>query len=568
VYGGFAGGELCVDERDPEAHPTILSGDLAGDDELAEPVTSNCCTSTRQPGCDNQECAEAVAAILSYCDERWYFGCPSHAQTLCCDLCRPKRCENSFNVVRVRPGASVVLDGLTVRGGEAAGDATEHVFGGGLWVESARLVIRNCEFQENAAADGAAAYFEGPLGFASIEGCGFMRNRTYGGGRAGITAWESWLDIRGSVFEDNRGVCVYLHDGVHRIVDSRFRDNVSTGPFGVGIWVDLFAEAEIDNCSFVHNVGLGGCGLLIDGYARVMNSEFIGNLAQSSGAGISSCGALLAKNSVFAGNHAGGFVFYPYEEPQAGFAGAVDNACGGAAFVNCAFVDNSAGNIGGLGGGYGVDIRNSIFWNNHHEGYPPSQTGQLSAYSNAAIDIDYSIVHGWTGSYGGVGNSGLDPMFVDADGADDIAGTEDDDLRLMPGSPAINAGDPDETYLPPVDLDGHARVLCGRVDIGAYEFGIGDYDCDEIVDLTDFANWEDCMMGPIATSDEATKPRSDEGTGGNGETPKRRNTETPKRRNVKASDGATKPRSDEEKGRGMGTGRFIRLITRGVIAGG
>jgi hypothetical protein len=41
------------------------------------------------------------------------------------------------------------------------------------------------------------------------------------------------------------------------------------------------------------------------------------------------------------------------------------------------------------------------------------------------------------------------------------------------------------------------------------------------------------MMGPIATSDEATKPRSDEGTG--------RNAETPKNRNAKASDEATKP---------------------------
>jgi hypothetical protein len=130
--------------------------------------------------------------------------------------------------------------------------------------------------------------------------------------------------------------------------------------------------------------------------------------------------------------------------------------------------------------------------------------------------MGYNILQGWTGSYGGTGNSGVDPMFVDADGADDIAGTEDDDLRLMPGSPAINGGDPqcgvDQVELcPSHDLDGHARVLCGRVDIGAYESGIGDYNCDETVDLADFANWEDCMMGPMTTSDEATEPRSDEG---------------------------------------------------------
>src|SRR5688572_27581736 len=32
VYGGFAGGETSLAERDPTANPTVLSGDLAGDD--------------------------------------------------------------------------------------------------------------------------------------------------------------------------------------------------------------------------------------------------------------------------------------------------------------------------------------------------------------------------------------------------------------------------------------------------------------------------------------------------------------------------------------------------------
>ena len=41
---------------------------------------------------------------------------------------------------------------------------------------------------------------------------------------------------------------------------------------------------------------------------------------------------------------------------------------------------------------------------------------------------------------GGAGNLDSDPMFVDADGPDDIAGAADDNLRLMPGSLAIDAG--------------------------------------------------------------------------------------------------------------------------------
>jgi len=46
--------------------------------------------------------------------------------------------------------------------------------------------------------------------------------------------------------------------------------------------------------------------------------------------------------------------------------------------------------------------------------------------------------------------------------------------------------------------------LCGRVDMGPYEFGIGDYNCDQTIDLADFAAWEGCMTGP-STADTAVK---------------------------------------------------------------
>ena len=63
-------------------------------------------------------------------------------------------------------------------------------------------------------------------------------------------------------------------------------------------------------------------------------------------------------------------------------------------------------------------------------------------------------------------------------------------------SPLIDAGDPDPPLVPPYDFDLHTRILCGRVDMGIYEFGIGDLDCDRVVDLTDFAQWAACMTGP------------------------------------------------------------------------
>jgi len=66
-----------------------------------------------------------------------------------------------------------------------------------------------------------------------------------------------------------------------------------------------------------------------------------------------------------------------------------------------------------------------------------------------------------------------------------MIGTEDDNLRLKPGSPCINAGDNsaipvdefdldddgDSNEPTPFDIDGKPRILNGTVDVGAYERG-------------------------------------------------------------------------------------------------
>ena len=116
----------------------------------------------------------------------------------------------------------------------------------------------------------------------------------------------------------------------------------------------------------------------------------------------------------------------------------------------------------------------------------------------------YSCITGLD-RYAGYANIGDDPLFVNELGPDGVAGTGDEDLRLLPGSPCIGAGNhfadidvqtPGYDPLPDTDLDGHARILCDWVDMGAYEFGIGDFDCNQTVNLLDFADWPMCMTGP------------------------------------------------------------------------
>ena len=130
--------------------------------------------------------------------------------------------------------------------------------------------------------------------------------------------------------------------------------------------------------------------------------------------------------------------------------------------------------------------------------------------TSGAATLRYNCVYGNTAyDYSGTsdptgtdGNISADPLFVrDPDpGPDGLWGTADDDfgdLRLKAGSPCINAGDPGFVASPgETDLDSHARVLCGQVDMGAHEFGIGDYDCNQTVDLADLSAWDECQTGP------------------------------------------------------------------------
>jgi hypothetical protein len=91
--------------------------------------------------------------------------------------------------------------------------------------------------------------------------------------------------------------------------------------------------------------------------------------------------------------------------------------------------------------------------------------------------------------YTGTGDISSDPLFVDADGADNTFGTLDDNLRLQSASLAIDGGsnsavpaddaDVDDngniTEQIPYDMDGRARFMPRfisgplRVDMGVYE---------------------------------------------------------------------------------------------------
>jgi hypothetical protein len=121
-------------------------------------------------------------------------------------------------------------------------------------------------------------------------------------------------------------------------------------------------------------------------------------------------------------------------------------------------------------------LRNVIIWGNvagnGHSIYHVNSTPTIASSDIQGCGSSGSTT--WSESCGtdNGGNIQADPRFVDADGPDTIPGTLDDNLRLQPGSPAIDAGT--TAFLPAdltTDLDGQPRVDGRRVDMGAYDLG-------------------------------------------------------------------------------------------------
>ncbi len=264
-----------------------------------------------------------------------------------------------------------------------------------------------------------------------------------------------------------------------------FRDNIAG--FGGAVYNASGASPVMTNCRFIDNTAtsLGGAVYNTTGSTpKFMRCRFLRNFAGSAGGAIYSISsAINVVHSAFSGN-------------LASTGGAIQNFGSSAVLIHCTLSGNSALALGGglVNSNSFAMITGSILWGNSDASGGSVESAQVFGSKPA---VDYSVVQGWSGSFGGTGSSGTDPRMIDANGPDNIFGTVDDNPRLRQDSPVINLGDPNYPKVAAdVDLDGHPRVLCGSVDIGAYEFGIGDFDCDRSVKTIDGAAFADCLTGP------------------------------------------------------------------------
>ncbi len=245
--------------------------------------------------------------------------------------------------------------------------------------------------------------------------------------------------------------------------------------------------------------GQGGA-IYVGGPATISDCVLEGNTANEGGAIFTATGVDI-RRCILQNNHAterdGGALCNLWGHAILHDCLLVDNSAallGGAIFSdlaalevhNCTIVANTANQAGGIRNYSGVDmtLTGSIVWGNRDDN-GSGLGAQITSVSSGEF-VNYCCIQGYQGEFGGVGNINLDPQFVAPDAGD---------YHLSATSPCINAGIEETPAITP-DLDHHPRPLCGRPDIGAYEFGIGDADCDRDVDFADIELLPANLSGP------------------------------------------------------------------------
>jgi hypothetical protein len=440
---------------------------------------------------------------------------------------------------------------MVVRESTISGNVTNR-FGGGIASRGAELTIVNSSFQNNSARNGGG--ISGLNGSTTIASSSFNFNSasSLGGGiylhssattiasssfgansanaGGGIDSTFSKLTVQDSAFISNEarvgdGGAIRNRHGELSVYASAIHNNFAKHDGG-----GVFGPGTLVGCDVsVNGADHSGGGIFSDSL-HLTDSIVVGNSAVGDGGGVfSSAGNLTAIGTTFEGNQAGqngGGIFRSDGEGQT--------------MIRSSTI---SGNLARFGGGfYGIaqslgtiDIRHTTVAHNI-----ASSVGGGVHFLGDGVSIDHTIVASNIGPFGPditgvlgtsfrptfslIGNNrnsglaeapiGSPDMFGNLIGGD-IHGLVDPRLvpfeisprqiwinvmhtyRLLPGSPAIDAGDPGAMAgieeVPQYDQRGapYTRVYKSRIDIGAFETQplFGDYNVDGIVDAADDVIW-------------------------------------------------------------------------------
>ena len=399
IYGGFAGTETMLSQRNIQSNPTILSGDIG---------------------------TEGVST------------------------------DNCYHVFYHPSGTDLdvtaVLNGFTITGGNADDAIWPHDSGGGMFNYSGSSpTVSNCTFSNNAASNWGGGIINDELCDPTITDCTFSGNTApYGGG---MHNYNSLPEVTNCTFSTNAATTSGggMYNDLSSLVLTNCEFTGNDSEYGGGIY-SFSSDLSATNCIFKSNTADFGGGIYFE---------------ESTSPTVTSC--------LFSGN----------ATSIGGYGGGIANEYGSdASIINCTFSGNAAGYGGGVENYDSAPvITNTILYGNTSD-----FNGNEIFNDTSTPTISYCDISGSGGSSSwdtglgtdGGGNIDSDPLFVDADGADNTPGTADDDLQLQSTSPCIDAANGD--VAPTTDILGNDRydhpmddIGTGAptyVDMGAYEYQV------------------------------------------------------------------------------------------------
>jgi hypothetical protein len=324
-----------------------------------------------------------------------------------------------------------LLDGFQIQNGDAnglggfKGDGEEDTdTGGGIYIITATLELKNSQINGNQAALGGGAFFYTPGG-GVLQDNHFKNNTADGGG--GLALRNNSIDLVGNIFKDNHAV------------------------EGTGGAINMFGSSSnmYDNLILANTASNGGGGMSFGMFDGILEDNLIlNNSTNSRGGGIHVFGGNTWTNNVIVGNHADSAAGAIYIQPV------------GPHLVHTTIAGNTSGDgtaisIGDSQIPLEADIRilNSII-----AGQP---TG-VSMVSGHCLTIDHVLWYGVTTAVNADPGSTVtrsnelsgDPAF------------RDDGYHLTSNSAALDWG---MDLSVNTDIDGESRPNNGY-DIGADEF--------------------------------------------------------------------------------------------------
>ncbi len=348
----------------------------------------------------------------------------------------------SFSIFRVMDGGhTVIIEGLTIRGGDAGLDAG--AAGGGIRNDGSILTINNCVVGPNTSFTSGGGIYNGFGARLTIINSVVSQNSVASGfnplGGGIHNAVGGTLEIRNSTISDNHlhpeGVHPGTGGGIHSSGAMTITNSTVRGNFaGAGAGIGNFGPLTIVQSTISGNTVLSVMDLLASGggichvsnsVLTIVNSTISGNSARDRGAAIYNNGPLTIGSSTISDNETDGN------------AGSIDNE--GSLQLESTLLK---------AGPSGATIVNGSGTVTSH-GYNLSSDNGGGFLTGAGDQINTDPLLGPLQDNGG-------PTFTH---------------ELLTGSSALNTGDPN--FAPPPLYDqrgpGYDRVVNGRIDIGSLE---------------------------------------------------------------------------------------------------